>query len=197
MNIIVLAKLFLFPVEGWKSLMDSRPSMHRLFLLHVIPFSLIPPIFMYMAGKDKQLLFFDLLPQNKLLIVCIALFIVELVAVPIMAIIIKQLSEIAEVTPTYHQAFILAAIAPTPLWMMPVFLLVPSMTILMVVGSFAMMAAAGFIYYGIPDALGVREDGQKLLLFGAILTAGLMAWGFLMISTLVIWGSIQNLQLTI
>jgi hypothetical protein len=108
--------------------------------------------------------------------------------------VIKQISEIAEVKPTYHQAFKLAAIAPTPLWMMPVFLLVPDISVLMVVGSLAMMASAGFIYYGIPEVLHVYEEGHHLLLFGAVLTAGMMAWGLLMISTFVIWGSLQNLQ---
>lgn len=194
MNIIVLAKLFLFPTQGWKDLMANSPTIQRLFLFHVIPFSLIAPIFMYQAGHDKQLLFFDLLPDNKLLIVCIALFIVQVVAVPMMALVIKQLSEIANAKPSYRQAFILAAIAPSPLWMMPVFLLIPSMTILMLVGSLAMMAAAGFIYYGIPEVLDVHEDGHRLLLFGGILTAGLIAWGFLMVATLVIWGSMQSLH---
>lgn len=195
MNLIYLAKLFLFPQAGWQNVVDSNPSIHRLFLLHVIPFSLIPPIFIYLAGHNKQLLFFDLLPTNKLLLVCIAFFIIQLIVVPIMAIVIMKIAEIAEVTPTFHQAFILAAIAPTPLWMMPVFLLVPDMSILLVVGSLALMAATGFIYYGISPVLKVYEPGHKYLLFGGLLTAGLMAWGFLMIATLVIWGSIQNLHL--
>jgi hypothetical protein len=33
-----------------------------------------------------------------------------------------------------------------------------------------------------------------LLLFGAILMAGVIAWGILMICTLMLWGSVQNLQ---
>jgi len=197
MNLTYLFKLFLFPQAGWQNLVDSNPSIHRLFLLHVIPFSLIPPIFIYAAGKNKDFLFFELLPENKLLIVVICFFIIQLVAVPIMAVIIKQLSEIAEVHPTYHQAFILAAVSPTPLWMLPVALLIPNMAVLLVLGSLAMMAAAGFIYYGIPAVLKVYEPGHRYLLFGGLLTAGMMAWGFLMICTLVIWGSVQNLHLTV
>jgi hypothetical protein len=194
MNLVYLFKLFLFPQKGWRDLIDSGYSIHRLFLLHVVPFSLIPPIFIYVAGQKNQILFFNLLSPSKLILACIAFFIIELIAVPIMALVIKQISEIAEVKPTYHQAFKLAAVAPTPLWMMPVFLLVPDISVLMVVGSLAMMAAAGFIYYGIPEVLNVYEEGHHLLLFGAVLTAGMMAWGLLMISTFVIWGSLQNLQ---
>jgi len=195
MNPMTLVQLYLFPVKGWKDFMRTNPSMHRLFLLHVVPFSLIAPLMIYWVGKNQQLLFLDLLPAGKLLIVAIAFFIVQLVAVPIMAIVIKQLCEIVDAHPTYLRAFTLAAVAPTPLWMMPVFLLIPDMSVLLIVGSFAMMASAGFIYYGIPEVLEVREEGHKYLLFGALLTAGMVAWGFLMVTTLVVWGSVQSLHL--
>ncbi len=197
MNLVTLFKLFLFPQDGWKDVVSSNASILRLFLLHVVPFALIPPVFIYLAGHNKQILFFNLLSQNKLLLACIAFFIIQLIAVPLMAVVIKNLAEIAEVKPTYHQSFTLASIAPTPLWMMPVFLLVPDISVLMVIGTFAMMAAAGFIYYGIPEVLHVFESGHHYLLFGALLTAGLMAWGFLMISTFVIWGSLQNLHMAL
>lgn len=195
MSISTLFKLFFSPTQGWQALVSKRAPVHRLFLLHVVPFALIPPLMIYLAGNKGQVLFLDLLPANKLLIVAIAFFLVQLIAVPLMASVIKQLSEVADAHPTYIQAFTLAAVAPTPLWLMPVFLLVPNMLVMLVVASLAMMASAGFIYYGIPEALEVREEGHKNLLFGAILTAGMTAWGFLMITTLVIWGSVQNLQL--
>lgn len=195
MNISTLFNLFFSPTQGWQALVSQRPPVHRLFLLHVVPFALIPPLMIYLAGNKGQILFLDLLSANKLLIVAIAFFLVQLIAVPLMASVIKQLAEIAEAHPTYIQAFTLAAVAPTPLWLMPVFLLVPNMLVMLVVTSLAMMASAGFIYYGIPETLGIREQGHRNLLFGAILTAGLIAWGFLMITTLVIWGSVQNLQL--
>ncbi len=194
MNPITLVKLYLYPVAGWQDLMRTKPSIHRLFLLHVVPFSLIAPLMIYWVGKSQKLLFLDLLPAEKLLIVSIAFFIIQMIAVPIMAIVIKQLCEIVDAHPSYLNAFTLAAVAPTPLWMMPVFLLIPDMTVLLVVGSFAMMASAGFIYYGIPEVLKVNEDGHKYLLFGALLTAGMIAWGFLMVTTLVVWGSVQNLK---
>lgn len=149
---------------------------------------------LYVAGTRGELLLLELLPQNKLLLVCIAFFIVEIVSVAIMALLIKQLSDVVEAKPTYIQAYTLAAYAPTPLWMMPIFLLFPSMAVILVVLSFAMMASAGFIYYGIPETLEVKEEGHRFLLFGAILTAGVIASGFLMIVTLVMWGSVQNLH---
>ena len=197
MNPLTLFRLFFMPSKGWKDLMQSQPSIHRLYLSHVIPFALIPPLMIYIAGRTHSELFFDLLPGNKLIIVSVAFFLVQLVVVPAMASIVRQLAEVAEIHPSYKDAFILAAVAPTPLWMAPIFLLVPDILVNIGVTSLAMMASAGFIYYGIPVVFKIKEQGHALLLFGAILIAGVIAWGFLMICTLVVWGSVQNLQFAV
>ncbi len=197
MNPMTLFKLFFKPTAGWESLMASQPSMHRLFLLHVLPFAMIPPVMIYFVGKSHTILFFDLLPGSKLILVSLILFFVQLVVVPVMASIIRQLAEIADSHPTYRESFILAAVAPTPLWMAPVFLVVPDIIVNIGITSLAMMASAGFIYYGIPTVFKIKEQGHVHLLFGAVLMAGATAWGFLMISTFVIWGSVQNLQFAV
>ena len=57
-----------------------------------------------------------------------------------------------------------------------------------------MAAAAGFIYYGVPTVFKIKEEGHAKLYFGAILMAGMTAWGFLMVATLMIWGIVQNMH---
>lgn len=188
--------LFAAPSTGWSNLMRSRPSIHRLYMLHVIPFALIPPVMGYLAGVRYGGAYFPLMSPTKLLLIAVIFFIVELVVVPAMAVIVRQLGEVAEIHPTYHDAFVLAAVAPTPLWLAPIFLLVPSVTLNLLVVSLALMAAAGFIYYGIPAVFDIREEGHAILMFGAVLIAGVVAWGFLMVSTLVIWGSVQSLPIS-
>lgn len=198
MNPITLFHLFFKPVKGWQTLADSNPSIHQLYLLHVIPFSLIPPLMIYFTGKQHGDALFDLIhliPTDKLLIVAFSFFLVQLVVVPAMASIVRQLSEVAEIHPTYKQAFTLASVAPTPLWMAPIFLFIPDIFVNIAITTLAMMASAGFIYYGIPVVFNIREKGHALLLFGAILMAGVITWGFLMVCTLILWGSLQNLQL--
>lgn len=186
--------LFASPSTGWNNLVQSRPSIPRLYMLHVIPFALIPPVMGYLAGMKYGGQFFPALSETKLLLIAVIFFIIELVVVPAMAVIVRQLGEVAEIHPSYHDAFVLAAVAPTPLWLAPIFLLVPSVILNLLIVSLAMMAAAGFIYYGIPAVFDIREEGHAILMFGAVLIAGVVAWGFLMVSTLVIWGSVQSLQ---
>jgi len=192
-----LFQLFFSPTKGWQQLLQGNPSIHRLYMLHVIPFALIPPLMIYFSGKNHGDALFNLIhiiPESRLAIVAIAFFLVQLVVVPVMASIVRQLSEVAEIHPTYRQGFILAAVAPTPLWMAPVFLFVPDILVNIGITCLAMMASAGFIYFGIPVVFGIEEKGHALLLFGAVLMAGVIAWGFLMVCTLMVWGSVQNLQ---
>jgi hypothetical protein len=111
-----------------------------------------------------------------------------------MALVIRQLAEVADISPTYKDAFTLAAVVPTPIWLVPItFLIIPNMMVNLLALTLAMMATVGFIYYGIPIVFRIKERGHAMLMFGAVLTAGLIALGFLMVSTLVVLGSVQNL----
>lgn len=194
MNPLNIFWLFAAPSKGWSQLMQSKPSIHQLYMLHVIPLSLIPPLMVYLAGSQYGGQVLPVLPASKLLLVGAIFFLFELVVVPAMAVLVRQLAEVAEIRPSYREAFILAAVAPTPLWLAPVFLLVPSVMINVAVVSLAMMAAAGMIYYGIPVVFEIKEKGHAILMFGALLIAGVVAWAFLMVSALLIWSSVQNLN---
>lgn len=195
MSLLNLFWLFFVPTKGWRHLMQAKYSMHRLYLLHVVPLSLIPSLFIYYAAGNYAGDLLPVLSKAQLLLVAVILFIVELVAVPLMGLILRQLAEVAEVHPSYHDAFTLAAVAPTPLWLVPVVFLIPDMLVGLVALTMALMATAGFIYYGIPSVFRIKERGHAMLLFGAVLTAGVIAWVFLMVATLVVLGSVQNLKI--
>lgn len=194
MNPLNLFWLFAAPAHGWSRLAHTNPSIPRLFLLHVIPFSVIPPLMLYLAGGKYGGQFFPMMAPSKLLLIAAIFFLVEMAAVPVMGALIRHLGELGEVHPSYRDAFILAAVAPTPLWLAPIFLLVPSALVNLAVISLALMAAAGLIYYGIPVVFRMKEKGHAILVFAAVLIAGTVAMGFLMVSTLVVWSSVQNLQ---
>lgn len=195
MSLLNLFWLFVVPNKGWRHLMQAKYSMHRLYLLHVVPLSLIPPLFIYFAAGNYAGDLLPILSKAQLLLVAVIVFIVELVAVPLMALILRQLAEVADTHPSYHDAFTLAAVAPTPLWLVPIVFLIPDMLVGLVALTMALMATVGFIYYGIPSVFRIKERGHAMLLFGAVLTAGIIAWVFLMVATLVVLGSVQNLKI--
>lgn len=196
MNLRTLFKLFKSPSAGWEELLASKPSIPRLFILHVVPLASIPPLMIYYAGKSADtFLLVDILSPHKLALVGLIFLVVQLMAVPMMALIIKQLGEMANIKPSYHSAFILAAVAPTPLWLSSFVLLVPNFLFLISLGTLALMASGGLIYYGLPVIFGIKDKENATMYFGGIMIAGTIALAFLMLSTLVVWGSIQNLSI--
>ena len=116
MNLTTLFKLFWSPTAGWQELLDTRPSIPRLFLLHVVPLACIPPLMIFFAAKSTDaFLLVDMLSPTKLALVGLIFFMIQLMAVPMMALVIKQLGEIANIQPSYQSAFTLAALAFSPL----------------------------------------------------------------------------------
>ena len=196
MNLSTMFKLFWTPTNGWRELLASSPSIPRLFLLHVVPLSCIPTLMILYAGKSQDaFLLVDILSTTKMMYVGTVFFLVQLIAVPIMALIIRHLGEVADINPTYQSAFTLAAVAPTPIWLSSVSLLAPNFLVLVFVGTLALMASGGLIFYGVPEVFDIKNKENAIMYFGGIVVAGMIALVFLMLSTLVIWGSIQNLNL--
>lgn len=196
MNLTTLFKLFWSPTAGWRELLERKPSIPRLFILHVVPLACIPPLMIFYAPKSTDtFLLVDMLSPHKLALVGLIFLMVQLMAVPMMALIIKQLGEIAKIQPSYQSAFTLAAVAPTPLWLSALILFVPNFLVLVTLGALALMASGGLIFYGLPVVFGIKDKDNAVMYFGGIMIAGAIALAFLMLSTLVIWGSLQNLSI--
>ena len=196
MHLTTLFKLFWSPTAGWQELLETKPSIPRLFSLHVVPLACIPPLMIFFAAKSSStFLLVDMLSPHKLALVGLIFFMIQLMAVPLMALVIKQLGEIANIQPSYQSAFTLAAVAPTPLWLSALILLVPNFLVLVTLGSLALMASGGLIFYGLPVVFGIKDKDNAVMYFGGIMIAGTIALAFLMLSTLVIWGSLQNLSI--
>lgn len=196
MSLITLFKLFWSPTAGWQALLESKPSMPRLFIFHVVPLASIPPLMIFFTAisADSTFLVGTLSPK-KLVLVGLILFIIQLMAVPMMALIIKQLGEVVNIKPSFQSAFTLAAIAPTPFWVYALLLVLPNLLVLVTFGSLALMASFGLIYYGLPLVFDIKGKDDAVMYFGGIMIAGVIALAFLMLSTLVIMGSLQNLSI--
>ena len=197
MNPVTLFKLFFTPTRGWQDLLSTQPSIPRLFMLHVVPFSLIPSLMFYVANMNNTFPMLEALPGNKMLLVAVSFFVIQLISVPIMATVLRQLGEVAEIRASYRDSFILASVAPTPLWLAPVFLFVPNLLLILGVITLAMMAACGIIYYGVPTLFKVSDEGRAMFYFGGVVMAGMIASAFLVVCALVIWGSLQGLHFAV
>ncbi len=195
MNPILVFKLFATPSKGWKEVVKKGPPVHQLFIFYVVPLALIPAIIIAHADKTPTWDLLKLINPHSLPLVGTALFVIQLIVVAMMAVVMRQLADLADTKVNFKSAFTLAAICPTPLWLSAIALLIPNSLIVITAVCLAMMASVGLMYYGVPQIYKLRNQGQAMLLFGGILIAGVVAMGFLMVATLVIWGSLQNLMI--
>jgi len=183
-----LAKMIFSYDAGWKELVDIHPTVGKMFFFYVVPMSLLPPAMFYYAGMRYGSVMLPHISSNQLLLIVAVFYVAELVTVPLVALAIQRLGDVVSASPAYADAFILAAVAPTPLWLAPVCLFIPSVLINAFVGAFAMLGAWGLIYHGVYRVFNLEDKGQSLLMAGSVLAVGLVAWVALMVLTLVVWG---------
>jgi len=127
--------------------------------------------------------------MSNALLICGIFFLVELIVVPIMGAVIRRIGQVADIELPYQDAFSLAAVAPTPLWIAPLFLFVPSMLLNIVVLAFALVGSGLLIYQGVPKIFHTDDEGMSQLIAGSVIAAGLVAWVGKMVLGFVIWGA--------
>lgn len=188
-------KLMMFPrmltshAEGWDWLMEIHPSVGKMFLAYVLPLSLVPPLMLLYAWRtytNAPLLDIDL---NTALLIAAVFFIAELIMVPIMGKVVQSIGEIADAHPPYHDAFVLAAVVPTPLWLSSLALFVPDLIFNMAIMMLALAGSAALIFQGVERVFRLQDEGRTWLCAGAVLAAGLVGWVTMMVLAFVTWGA--------
>ncbi len=219
MNPIILSKLFLSHAGGWRYLAHSHISTVRMFLFYVLPLSAIPPLMIYYAGTayHENLLPALALSSGQLQVLSLVFFATELVMVFIVAGAIEGLANAAFKTlhsrgellqypaempkppvtekvrkVEYRDAFTLAAVAPTPLWIGSLALFVPNFMIVMTIGALALIGSAAIIYYATPAIFRIREKGEAILMGYTLIIPGMVAWAAMMYLALLSWSAITS-----
>ncbi len=169
---------------GWDTFSHSHMSVVKLCLAYALPLSVVPPAMLYYAGVTYG----AGLSATQLQFVGAVLFIAELVMTFVVAYVIQSLGEVIDIKPAFEDCYKLAVVVPTPLWIAPLFLYIPSFMLNVTVVAAALILSGILIYYSVPAVLKVEEKGHAILLAGSILAAGAVAWAVMMYITLLTWG---------
>lgn len=189
MNPMMFPKMLTSHAEGWDWLMRIHPSVARMYLAYVVPMSIIPPAMLFYASRTYTDIPMLQISADKALFIAAVFFITELIMVPIMGRVVQSIGNVADAHPPYHDAFALAAVVPTPLWLAPLALFVPNLYFAMVVMLFALGASAALIYQGVDRVFDLTDEGKTLLVAGSVFAAGLVAWVSMMGLAFVTWGA--------
>jgi hypothetical protein len=177
---------------GWDALTRSHMSVLKILFLYALPLSLVPPVMIYYAGIEYGGHLLPALEISQLAFIGIVFLLAELVMTFLIAYIIKRLGEVVEIKPAFEDAYKLAVVVPTPLWLAPLFLFVPSFIFNLSIAAAAMILSGILIYYGVPAILKVEERGHAILLSGTILMVGMVAWAAMMYLTLITWSFVGS-----
>lgn len=185
MNTHNLPKMLYSYSEGWQDLIQVHPTVTEIFTRYVMPMSLIPPaMFLYSMLANPGAIFPELVPQitvGEAVLAAVAFYVAELAMVALMASIIQQMGDVVDARPPYSEAFILAAVAPTPLWLSALALFVPSAWFAGVVGALAWVASAALIYHGVYPLFKLEDKSKSRTMGTFVLTAGVVAWAALLV----------------
>jgi len=188
MDLRIYPQMFISHDAGWARLMQVHPSVAKVFLLYVVPMSLIPPaMLLFAADAYSERILGNISPSEAAWLAAL-FFVAELLMVPAMAAAIQRIGDVVNARPAYHDAFLFAAVVPTPLWLSALALFVPSLTINALATVAALFGSASLIYEGAYRLFRLKDEGPLLLLSGSILAAGLVAWAGLMGLVFVGWG---------
>ncbi|THF55388.1 Yip1 family protein [Pseudothauera rhizosphaerae] len=193
-----LPKMMVSYTDGWPELIRIHPSVQKMFLQYVMPMSLIPPaMFVYAMVVTPGEIFPALVPQmtpGEMLAVVVAFYLAQLAMVPLMGSIIQQMGDVVDLRPDYHDAFMLAAVAPTPLWLSALALFIPSAWVAGIVVAAAWVASAALIYHGVKPLFGIDDENKSRLMGSFVLGAGIIAWAALMVVLVLMLSMVVGLR---
>lgn len=171
--------------EGWDDLIQVHPTVSKMFTTFVVPMSLIPvAMLLYALLVTPGAVFPALVPAitvGEAIGVAVAFFIAELLMVALMASIIQQMGDLVDRNPTYPDAFMLAAVAPTPLWLSALALFIPVTWVVGVVVALAWVASAALIYHGVYPLFKLENHKKSRVMGTSVLFAGIVAWFSLLV----------------
>ena len=181
--------------EGWNTFTSSHMSVLKMCLFYAVPFSLLPPVMIHYAGITFGGRSLPMLSEMQLDTVGLVFFLAELAMTFVIAYVIQRMGAIVEMETAFEDAYKLAVVVPTPLWLAPLFLFIPSVILNVTVGAMALILSGILIFYGVPPILKVEEKGHAMLLSGSILAAGMVAWAAMMYITFLTWSFVTSSML--
>lgn len=175
---------------GWNEVEHSHHD-HRWFFRHVaMPMSLLPPALYAYAEMVHPGAIFPLsvpaLSTMQLLVTGVVFYITQLLMVPYMAMLIQRVSMARNHDPGYDQAYALATIAPIPLWLGSLAMLVPSLAFNIVIAVLAMASSIALIRNGVRPLLHVTDDKVARYVANVVTMAGVAAWIGLLVTAAMI-----------
>lgn len=180
MALSALLKLPVSAEDGWPEFARNPPALSRLCLAVVLPLSLQPPVMLYLVGSTDPQAFIQGARAKDWGLIATVFFVAEWVTIAAMGWFIRQVTRTSGFDIGCAQAYLLAGIAPIPLWLFSLGLLAPQFTFNVVLSLAAMGLSCGVIHHGIQAFCRTRDEIAVAGIVHTVISGGLVGWVFLL-----------------
>ena len=181
---MTISQLFRLPFSGngvWLELKRHDFSIPFLAWVVVVPLSFLPPVLLYYAGTHYGDSFIPGFADKEWRFITTILFLAELLTFFVMGWLIRAVIDGHKMDISYQDSYLLATVAPIPLWLSSVALLVPVLAVSVAAVAVGMVLSCALIYQGV-RSLCHRPDNDVVAMSATytVMAASLLAWGILM-----------------
>lgn len=176
MNFSNLTKMPFSFHGGWDTVITIHPAIIKTFLFLILPFSLIPPAALLYAGGDHVAMFSFSIGDSRWREVALIFFIAELLTVPLMGWLIKNIAAAHQLTVDFKDAFLLAGITAVPMWLSGLGLLASDIWTMVGIGIAGLLLAASLLYHGVYAILTMQDEFEAQSLSYQVLAVGAIVW---------------------
>lgn len=165
---------------GWDEIDRSHFSSRWFFKSLVLPMSLLPPaLYAYAESVHPGAIFPLSVPALSALqlgVIGVVFYGLQVAMVAYMAMLIQRTALGRDHDPGYDGAYALAAIAPVPLWLSSLALLVPSPGFVVAVVGLAWIASIALIRHGVRPLLHIGDEKTAHYVANMVVLSGIVAW---------------------
>lgn len=184
MNLQSLFSLPLSADAGWPEIVERPPGLPRLLLFVVLPLSALPAAMLWWSGTSDGGLLRDAFGHRPWAGVAAAFYLAEILTVLGMGWLIRRVADTQELSLDRHDAWMLAAITPIPMWLSSLGLLLPNLPAAAFIAFAGLGLSCGLMYHGLMAVCRTREEVLAAGVVQIVIGAGLIAWACLLAAAL-------------
>lgn len=169
---------------AWFVFDKTHPRLHRIFFFLVLPLSLLPPAMLYYAGTYHGDAFSPGFSERNWTNIGLLFLVAEMATIAAMGPLIQWISWLNGAKVNLQNAYLLAFVAPLPLWLSSLGLIVPNFFFVSAVSVVALVLACFIIYHGVATLLHIAEDIVAGSIAYGIMACGMIAWALLLVAVL-------------
>ncbi|NMG55921.1 YIP1 family protein [Aromatoleum aromaticum] len=181
MNLMQYPMMLFSTHGGWDDVQRRHPSQRKVFLMLVLPLSILPPVMILQAASGVGATVFPGAPFGAWIVGALLFFIAEQISVPLMTGVIRRGCVAKGASGDLGGAYTVAAIAPVPLWLSSLALLAGEIWVVVLIAFAALLASGVLIHHGVERLLGVEEDVNASDVAVQVISLGVLAWGALVL----------------